>query len=173
MCMSDNNSNECNYKVDLPYPPICVDSPSAVYAGEMLGNMAAVVSEMSDVSRYFYISVVTEKQYSQVSTCFHHISIVEMHHLNMFAKLARLLGADPRLWSGRARRHWWSPSFIGYPRELRSLIAESIKAEEAAISKYSKQANTIRDINIVAILNRIILDEERHLQIFKKMYRQA
>lgn len=171
--MSDDYSNECNYKVNLPYPPVRVDGPSSLYACEMLSNMAEVVSEMSDVSRYFYIAVVTAEQYGWISTCFHHISIVEMHHLNMFAGLARLLGADPRLWSGRARKRWWSPSFIGYPCELRALIAESIKAEEAAISKYSRQANTIRDINIVEILNRIILDEERHLQIFKEMYRQV
>jgi len=171
--MNDNHSNECNYKVDLPYPPVRVDGPNPAYACEMLSDMAEVVSEMSDVSRYFYIAVVTKAQYSLISACFHHISIVEMHHLNMFAELARLLGADPRLWSGRARKQWWSPSFIGYPRELRALIAESIKAEKAAISKYSRQAKIIRDMNIVAILNRIILDEERHLQIFSEMYRQV
>lgn len=171
--MSDNYSNECNYKVDLPYPPVRVNNPNPIYAGEMLGNMAEVVSEMSDVSRYFYIAVVTKEQYSRISTCFHEISIVEMHHLNIFAELAKLLGADPRLWSGHIRKRWWSPSFIGYPRGLRALIAESIKAEEAAISKYSRQSRTIQDMNIVAILNRIILDEERHLQIFKKFYQQT
>lgn len=127
---------------------------------------------MSDVTRYFYIAVVTEPQYSWISTCFRHISVVEMHHLNIFAKLALLLGADPRLWSCREYTHWWSPSFIGYPRDLRALIAESIKAEKAAIRKYSRQADTICDMNIVAVLHRIIRDEERHLQIFSNMYQQ-
>lgn len=171
--MSDDPANECNYQVDLPYPPVRVDRPNTVYACEMLSNMAEVVSEMSDVSRYFYISVVTKEKHSWISTCFHHISIVEMHHLNMFAELACLLGADPRLWSGRVKKRWWSPSFIRYPRKLRALIDESIKAEEAAISKYSRQAKTIRDMNIVAILDRIILDEEQHLRIFKEMYQQV
>lgn len=170
--MNDNDSNECNYEVDLPYPPVRVDRPNLIYAQEMLSNMAEVVSEMSDVARYFYIAVVTEKQYSSISACFHHISIVEMHHLNIFAQLAWLLGEDPRLWSGRTRKRWWSPSFIGYPRELCALIAESIQAEEEAIAKYAKQAFIIRDMNIVAILNRIIIDEERHLEIFKEMYQE-
>ncbi len=170
--MDDHQKNECNYKVDAPYPPVKAAGPNSVYACEMLSNMADVVSEMSDVTRYFYIAVVTEPQYSWISTCFHHISIVEMHHLNIFAQLALLLGADPRLWSGRECIRWWSPAFIGYPRELRALIAESIKAEEAAIRKYSRQANTIYDMNIVAILHRIIRDEERHLQIFNEIYQQ-
>lgn len=171
--MSDHQTNACNYKVYAPYPPVRVVGPNPVYACEMLSNMADVVSEMNDVTRYFYIAVVTKPQYSWISRCFHHISIVEMHHLNIFAELALLLGADPRLWSCREYTHWWSPSFIGYPRELRALIAESIKAEEAAIRKYSGQANTICDPNIVAILKRIILDEERHLRIFSEMYQQV
>ncbi|MDQ7095692.1 ferritin family protein [Desulfosporosinus sp. PR] len=168
--MDDNQANKCNYKVNAPYPPVRVAGPNPLYACEMLGNIADVVSEMSDVTRYFYIAVVTKPHYSWISKCFHDISIVEMRHLNIFAELALLLGADPRLWSCRDYNRWWSPSFIGYPPELGALIAESIKAEEAAISKYSRQANTICDLNIVAILHRIIRDEEHHLQIFNKMY---
>ena len=163
---------ECRYRVDAPYPPVRVANPNPAYACEMLGNIGDVVSEMSDVARYFYIAVVTKPQYSGISACFHYISIVEMHHLNIFAELALLLGADPRLWSCREHAPWWSPSFIKYPHELRALIAESIRAEEAAICKYSRQANTICDANIVAILHRIIRDEERHLHIFSEMCQQ-
>lgn len=158
--------------VGLPYPPVQVEGPNPVYACEMLSNIGDVVSEMSDVARYFYISVVARDQYSAIAVCFHHISIVEMHHLDIFAELAYELGADPRLWSGRNRKCWWSPSYIKYPKDIRGLIAESIEAEKAAIEKYSRQARTIQDPNIVAILNRIILDEERHIQIFTNMYHQ-
>jgi bacterioferritin len=68
---------------------------------------------MSDVTRYFYIAVVTKQQFSSITTCFHHISIVEMHHLNIFAELALLLGAAtqalvvaPRLSVTRTRCTW-------------------------------------------------------------------
>lgn len=171
--MTDTNDPiACNYRVDLPYPPIQAEGPNPMYAHEMLSNIAAVVSEISDVSRYFYISVVTKPHNSWISNCFHEISIVEMHHLNIFAQLAQQLGADPRLWCGGAQKRWWSPSYIRYPRELKALVAESIRAEEEAIRKYSRQAGSICDPNIVANLNRIICDEERHLQIFRGMYSQ-
>ncbi|MCR1900091.1 rubrerythrin [Irregularibacter muris] len=170
--MNYHNPNECDYIVGEPYPAVQVSGPNPIYACEMLSNIGDIVSEMSDVVRYFYISVVAREQYSSIATCFHHISIVEMHHLDIFAQLALQLGADPRIWSGGACKRWWSPSFIGYPKDIGGLVAESIKAEEAAISKYSRQANTIYDPNIVANLNRIILDEERHLQIFREMYYQ-
>ena len=172
MSMSTDKTNECNYRVNAPYPPVQVDGPNPAYACEMLSNMADVVSEMSDVTRYFYISVVTKPHYSWISTCFNQISIVEMYHLDIFADLALLFGADPRLWNCGEQTRWWSPSFIGYPHELRALVAESIEAEEAAIQKYSRQANSIRDKNIVAILQRIIRDEEHHLQVFNEIYRQ-
>ncbi len=167
--MRDDQSDACNYKIDAPYPPVRVNGPNSAYACAMLGNMADAVSEMSDVTRYFYVAVVAKPQYSWVSVCFHHISIIEMHHLNIFAELALVLGANPQLCNGQK---WWSPSFIAYPREIRALIAESIKAEEAAIRKYSRQASAICDTNIVDIQRRIICDEERHLQIFREMYQQ-
>lgn len=96
-----NDVNACHYQVSAPYPPVRVNEPNLVYADEMLSNMGDVVSEMSDVTRYFYIAVVTKPEFGSIATCFHHISIVEMHHLNIFAELALLLGADPRLWCGR------------------------------------------------------------------------
>lgn len=168
--MSYYHSNEYNCMVDKPYPTVRVDGPNPMYACEMLSNIGDVVSEMSDVTRYFYVSVVARDKFNSIATCFHHISIVEMYHLDIFSQLALQLGADPRIWSGETCKRWWSPSFISYPKDIRGLIAESIKAEEAAICKYTRQANTIYDANIVASLKRIILDEEHHLQIFTNMY---
>lgn len=170
--MINNNINECPYRVNEPYPPVRVIGPNPVYACSMLSNIASIVSEMSDIVRYSYISVVTKPKHSWISKCFHDVSIVEMYHLNIFSELALLLGADPRLWTCSKNPQWWSPSFISYPHELRALVKESIKAEKAAIRKYSREARTIRDMNITAILNRIIRDEEHHLQIFNEIYRQ-
>lgn len=170
--MADHAFSTCNYEAGLPYPPVCVEAPSAAYACEMLSNMAGVVSKMSAVALYFYISLATKAQYGEISARFHHISIAEMHHLDIFAELVCLLGADPRLWSRQARKRWWSPSGLNYPYGICALISESIKSEEAAIRKYTRQADTICDAYITALLNRIILDEELHLATFEKMCRQ-
>ena len=170
--MNHSRTNECQYKVDLPYPPVYVDGPNPVYACEILSNVGGAVSEMSDVSLYFYNSVVLEPQYRSIAECFQQISIIEMYHLNIFAELSLQLGADPRLWSGRTHKHWWTPAYKQYPREIRALIGNSIEGEKTAILKYSWQASTICDRNITAILNRIILDEEHHLQTFEEMYHQ-
>lgn len=166
------SNNKYKYKAEAPYPPIQVNCPNLTYAHEMLSNMADIASEMSDISRYFYISVVTQEHYRWISTCFHHISIVEMHHLKIFSELALQLGEDPRLWYGQNNKNWWSPSYTDYPCKLCALVAESINSEKKAINKYSKQANGIHDIHIVKNLKRIILDEEIHLQTFTDIYQQ-
>lgn len=44
--------------------------------------------------------------------------------------------------------------------------------ERAAIAEYRKQAGWIQDPCIVENLNRVILDEERHVAIFQQMEEQ-
>lgn len=158
------------YADTLPYPPIRVDGPNPRYAEAMLSNIGSCNSEMSAVSLYFYNSIISQQKYPDVAEGFHKISIVEMHHLDIFGSLAFLLGADPRLWStNRNRLAYWSPNCNNYPRDIVALIKNAIQGENEAIAKYRQQAEWIQDENIVANIKRIILDEERHIVIFNEM----
>ena len=152
---------ECT--IDLPYPSIQTECKQKEYAYAMLSNVGGSNSEMSAVSLYFYNSILLNQDYAH---CFHQISIIEMHHLEIFASLAHHMGLDPRLWS---RGRYWTPAYNHYPTKLKQVIENSLQAEKAAIRKYTKQAETIKDENITAILERIILDEQRHVEIFQSM----
>lgn len=164
------NKFTCEARVNLPYPPIKPMSQNPEYALAMLSNVGSRNSEMTAVSLYFYNSVILDPNYADLARCFREISIVEMHHMDMFADLAYKMGADPRLWSVQNRRKsYWTPAYNQYPREIRDVIINSIEGEKVAIQKYDYQANTIRDPNIVNILRRIIMDEERHIEIFNSM----
>lgn len=161
---------DCNAAVNLPYPDIQPEGQNCRYARAMLSNVGGSNSEMTAVSLYFYNSVILDPDYSFIAKCFHEISIVEMHHLDMFADLAYMLGEDPRLWTNHNQRKiYWTPKYNQYPREIRAVIINSINGEEAAIQKYRSQIGFIKDPNIISILNRIILDEERHIEIFHNM----
>ena len=168
--MMMNNDFTCDVSVNLPYPPTQPESQNPEYALAMLSNIGSSNSEMTAVSLYFYNSVILEPSYTGFAKCFHEISIVEMHHLDMFAELAYKMGADPRLWTVQNRRKsYWTPAYNQYPRNVRDVIINSIKGEEAAIQKYNRQANTIQNSNIASILRRIVMDEERHIEIFNNM----
>lgn len=166
-----NHMNDaCNVTVDLPYPPIWTESRRPEYAYAMLSNVGSSNSEMTAVSLYFYNSVILHPDYADFARRFQKIGIVEMHHLDIFANLAFQMGLDPRLWSVKNRRKcYWTPAYNHYPCEIREVIENSIQGEVAAINKYTRQAEIICDPNIVEILNRIILDEQRHIEIFHRM----
>ena len=129
----------------------------------MLGNIGGSNSELTAVAHYRYLHVVFEDE--NLAELAHQISMVEMQHLDDFAHLAKLLGADPRMWqSCGCKKVYWSPSYIKHdffdlPDLLKKLIAE----EQNAIRKYSAQAKCISDPYIVAILQRIIEDEQEHI----------
>lgn len=159
------------YADSTPYPPVQVWGPDARYAKAMLSNIGSCNSEMSAVSLYLYNSVITKGSFDEVANCFRQIGMVEMHHLDIFSQLAFLLGADPRLWSSNGKNMiYWSPGCNQYPGHIIRLLENAIRAENAAIEKYRQQAAWIKDPNIVDILNRIILDEEHHIQIFHQLY---
>lgn len=168
------DSGSLRFSDPAPWPPVQAAAPNLRAAEMMLSNLGSCHSEMSAVSLYFYNSTITHDHCPDVSEAFYHISIVEMHHLDIFARLSLLLGADPRLWSGPPRRlRWWSPACISYPRELTPMLQNALHGERDAVSLYKQQAACVGDPGISAILERIILDEKRHIEIFEDLLRKV
>lgn len=169
--MSQNqNKMECSAPIDLPYPPIQPESSRRDYALALLSNVGSDNSEMTTVCLYFYNSVILNPDHGEFARIFHEISIEEMHHLHIFASFAHQMGLDPRMWSVQNQRNrYWTPAYNRYPRQACEVIKNSIRGEEAAIRKYTRQAEVICDANIVENLNRIILDERRHIEMLHSM----
>ncbi len=153
-----------------PYPPLKIERPNPCYASEMLSNIGSCNSEMSAISLYIYNSTVLTESNREFAQIFHKISAVEMHHLDIFSHLAHMLGADPRFWTYSGKRPcYWSPACNHYPRQLDSLLRNALTGEQDAILKYRRQADQICDCYVVDLLNRIILDEQLHVEIFREM----
>ncbi len=156
-----------------PYPPVQVCGLNAEYAEQMLSNIGSCNSEISAVSLYFYNSVVLKEHHGDIGKIFHKISMVEMRHLDIFATLAHQLGANPRLWSYKGRNlSYWTPGCNQYPCKLLPLLQNALQSENKAIMKYREQADCIQDPYIVALLDRIILDEQHHVEIFHELIRE-
>lgn len=155
-----------------PYPPLCVERPNPDYAAEILSNIGACHSEMSTISLYIYNDTILAEQNPECAQIFHKISMVEMRHLQIFSRLSHMLGADPRLWTCSGKRPcYWSPACNRYPSKLPAIIKNACQGEQEAVLKYRCQAEHIQDAYVVDLLNRIILDEQLHVQIFQEMLR--
>ena len=156
------------------WPPLKIERPNPQYAAEMLSNIGSCNSEMSAVSLYLYNNIILTDTNREFAEIFHKISVVEMHHWQIYAQLAHMLGADPRLWSFQNNRpSYWSPGCNRYPQQLKSLLENSLQGEQEAISKYTRQTECIQDAHIVDLINRIILDEKLHVEIFQEMLSQV
>lgn len=158
------------FQGEAPYPPVLAAQRNFRYAQAMLDNVGGSNSEMSAVAMYLYDRLVTP-ELQEAAQAFHQISVVEMHHLEIFGTLSRQLGEDPRLWGvNEGRKRWWTPGYLQYQTRLGPLLRLAVRDEKAAIRKYRAQARWISDPNIVENLRRIIEDEECHLVVLAHLY---
>ncbi len=151
----------------LPYPEIKVQRPNRYYAELLLEDYAGRVSEMTAINQYFYHHVIFEEKYEDLAKLEECIAIIEMWHLEMLGETIRLLGVDPRLRVlTRNRETYWCADYVYYGYAVCDRLAADIAAEESAIAQYRKHQQLIKDPYIDAILERIIRDEQHHLQLF-------
>lgn len=162
------------FSSDKPWPPIRVERQNPCYAKEILSDIGACNSEMSAISLYLYNNAILTDSDPEYARIFQKIAIVEMHHFNVFSHLAFFLGADPRLWApDNGSLRYWSPSCNNYPTAGKALWENALAGEEAAISRYCCQARQIDDAYVTDLLERVLLDEQIHVRIFRRMLAQT
>ncbi|WP_027090392.1 ferritin-like domain-containing protein [Thomasclavelia saccharogumia] len=158
-----------NCKIDRPYPKVAIEAPNETYGLMILDNVGGMNSKISAISQYIYDHAITSKEFLELKQIFLDISLVEIHHLNIFMELALKLEMDPRWWTClNDQCCYWSPSYLNYPQQIDEILQTAIDNEYQAINKYMYQIKIIKDPFIVAILKRIIEDEELHIKILKE-----
>lgn len=157
------------YHADAPYPPIAVEEPNRSYINLLKGDFAAPKSELSSVLQYLYQGWMLKKNFPEISQDMHGIAVVEMHHLDIWGQVIPLLGgtSDYSCYQ-RGRTLIWNGTDVFTCKNVRHMLLDNLAREKAAVAQYRQQASSIRDACIVALIERIILDEELHIQIFQK-----
>lgn len=159
------------YAAEGPYPEVRSVRKDRRRGMAILSNVGGGVSEMSAVGFYLYGRFAAMGR-PEVAECFQGIAAVEMRHLDLFAKLARQLGEDPRLWSPfQGRRRYWTPEYLRYPRRLDQALQTAIDEERNSIRKYEQQAKWMGDEEVAALLRRVAADERVHLDLLTGLYR--
>ncbi|MDD3340628.1 MAG: manganese catalase family protein [Bacilli bacterium] len=152
-------------KSKAPYPEIKVLEPNIYYATLLKEDYAGFVSEFSALTQYVYHSFVTERIDEEIAEMLECISIVEMHHLKILAKLIDLLGEKPVYC---AQNRLWNGSYVDYGHHLLEQLQADLESEYQAINQYQYHITLIKDPYIQAVLKRIIEDEEVHVTLFKE-----
>ena len=169
----DNYHNQTNKKMEnvmcnIPYPQICVSAKNPRYASMITKAYAGCVSETTAVMQYVYQDTVLKKRYPDLAETLSYIARVEMKHMDMLGELICALGGDPRYHNTSDNScAYWNATSVDYSKTPRMILLCDIEAEKKAIAEYKRLIKVICDENVDAVLKRIIMDEERHIEILR------
>lgn len=154
--------------LDIPYPEISVCGKNPHYAALLSEDYAGQTSELSAVTTYlFQHFICTNEVISDSLQC---IASVEMKHMGFLGELIAQFGGCPRIGvQTSCNIRFWSGQYLNYETDPKSFIKRNIAGERAAIMNYRKRIDQICDRYVQAVLERIILDEEHHIKIFKEL----
>lgn len=156
------------YHVPLPYPHLESVRPDPEYSAVVTGAFGGQGSEATAIAQYglhrFFLD-----EYPELFTAYQYIAAVEIIHWRLLGKLIRALGLPPRLLSCETGA-FWNGSFPAFHCTLPEIIRSDIDGEKEAVAHYKRMTARIADENIQSLFRRIILDEERHIEILNELY---
>lgn len=159
------------YSIVLPYPQVKVNEKNPNYLDLILLNYASSISEFDAIAQYTYHQIALTYENKEISQTIRGISIVEMHHLELLGEIILKLGVEPGYWINNKKKNYWSAKLINYDlSSIENILTIDIQSEKAAIKQYKETISKINDDYINAIIKRIILDEEFHIQLLVDLY---
>lgn len=151
-----------------PYPEPKAEKPNLYYASLLMDDMAGAVSELTATTQYLYHHQVLYDRYPDVAELLECASIVEMTHLELLAETIIHLGGQPKFGvMTNCGMEWWRGDLVYYGCDICDMLSADVEAERQAIINYKRHIEMIDDKYVKALLNRILLDEQHHLEEFK------
>ena len=147
------------YRSELPYVDVVVDK-NLGDSKVLMPSYAGASGEMTAIMTYTYQHFVADKE---LATILEGISLVEMHHFDMLGKAITKLGGYPVV----GGRTYWNGSFVNYTLDPKRFLKQNIIAEETAILNYERTILNLSQDCLKMMIERIILDEEIHIKLFK------
>lgn len=161
------NFEDIEVKIDKPYPEI-INTNEDITTVAVLKNLAnGRVGESSAILQYIYQSVIADKTMQNIAAIFEEIGIVEMIHLDMLMHAISLFGGIPKY--DDAQGNFFNTANLNYTLKLKDMLENNIKAESMAIEGYKQAITKVKNESLKQLFERIIEDEKRHIEIFKRI----
>lgn len=151
---------------DLPYPELAIYSFSRGDVLALTDDYAGRDSETTAIMQYAYQSYILKEKHPDLARVLEKIAVVEMSHHEMLAEAIVQSGGDPVI----AGRHcFWSGSAVNYSQNVCEILKADLAGEKGAIANYRRTISALTNKSVIALIERIILDEEVHVRIFEKL----
>lgn len=153
--------------LEIPYPKIPNLYPNIRYARMLYNDFASDKGELTAITQYIYEHINYNYDY-ELSKILLRIAIEEMKHLDILGEIIKKLGENP-IYINSEKKPWTSENVKYNFYSLNEMLEYNVIAEDAAIAGYKKAIKYTNNIYLKKIFERIILDEEKHKEIFIKL----
>lgn len=154
------------FKSELPYPDVTVERKNPLEAKKLMNDYGGRESETTAIMSYVYQSYVLKDAYPEIAEALEQIGITEMLHHELLGRTIFNLGGFPVI---GGRNNYWNGSFVGYSTDVKRILEWDIAGEEQAIFNYKRTIQQLTDNAVIALIERIILDEELHVDTLKAL----
>ena len=165
------NYQELNFMLKetnrIPYPELCRVTPDYKFGRLVYDAYAGDKSELTTILDYVF-EYLTNGENEEVATFFKMISKQEMKHLELLGEILVSLGLKPYYMSTYGNK-WCSDNVKAEFESLEEMLECNIQMEKEAIKGYQYLINVCENESIKAVISRIIMDEEMHVQIFEML----
>ena len=155
--------DKLKYASDIPYPEIAVEE-NLQEAKILMPNYSGVSGELTAILTYAFQSYVT-LDLPEVRTALEGIAETEMRHHELLGTTIKKLGGFPIM----GARQYWNGSFVNYTLNPKKYLEQNVLAEENAIRNYERTILNLTSPSVKMLLERIILDEQVHIEDFKEL----
>ncbi len=151
------------YCCELPYPEV---EPAENLADSklLMPNYGGPAGELTAMTTYCFQNYITQKN-KELADALIGIAKCEMHHHELLGETIFKLGGYPVM----GGRTYWNGSFANYTLDPKKYLQQNIVGEETAILNYERTVLNLKTESVKLLLERIILDEELHIKIFKEL----
>ena len=153
-----------------PYPPVAVKEKNPFYAALLAEDLAGERGELTAIHQYVYQSWLLAPHSRDAARALRNVARVEMLHLDILGEIVTLLGCTPKFGVvENGCRLYWNGEMPSYEKNPAEMMKQNVRLEKAAIGAYGAHTAQIQDVRVQTMLRRLILDEELHLQLFKRL----
>ena len=152
-------------KVEKDYPTLAIPNKNFCDANILYPLYSGKDSETTAITQYIFQHYTTNL--SPLKEVLLSIAINEMHHHELLGEAIYMLGTLPMFADGR---YFWKGNFVCYNTNPKEILELNIIAEQKAIKNYNNSLLYIQNDSIKSLINRIIEDEQLHLDTLKDLY---
>ncbi|MCM1290059.1 MAG: hypothetical protein NC132_06370 [Corallococcus sp.] len=154
---------------DLPYPSLDTLTTD-VKSGQILSfAYATQKGELTAILQYLYHKTFMQNFSPKNAETLTSIAIAEMKHLDILADAMQRLGVVPRYVQYPNTKIYFDASCVSQSMTPQKMIMDDIQGELNAIAEYNKMLFVLKNEDVEAIIARIVMDEQLHLDTLKQM----